>query len=124
RRGAQPDGLPRLHPFRPPDASRGDERAPARDGGDAAVGPVQPRTADLCGAETLGYREAVRPAMTLDLSDPWVLAAGAAGILALLLLLILHAALKSARVAAPLAGQMVQLGQRVQALSDGQQHLA
>lgn len=62
--------------------------------------------------------------MTLDLSDPWVLAAGAAGILALLLLLILHAALKSARIAAPLAGQMAQLGQRVQALSDGQQHLA
>ncbi|WP_417625602.1 DNA recombination protein RmuC [Pararhodobacter aggregans] len=62
--------------------------------------------------------------MTLDLSDPWVLAAGGAGILVLLLLLILYAALKSARVAAPLAGQMAQLGQRVQALSDGQQHLA
>lgn len=62
--------------------------------------------------------------MTLDLSDPWVMAAGAAGILALLLLLILHAALKSAHIAAPLAGQMAQLGQRVQALSDGQQHLA
>lgn len=62
--------------------------------------------------------------MTLDLSDPWVLAAIGAGGLGLVLLLILHAVLKAARVAAPLQGQMAQLGQRVQALSDGQQHLA
>ena len=39
---------------------RRDERAPARDGGDAGLGPVQPRPPDLCGAEARGCREAVR----------------------------------------------------------------
>ena len=62
--------------------------------------------------------------MTLDLADPLVLGAIAAGVIALLLLLVLHAALKAARTAAPLQGQMAQLGQRVQALNDGQQHLS
>ncbi|WP_127106468.1 DNA recombination protein RmuC [Pararhodobacter zhoushanensis] len=62
--------------------------------------------------------------MTLDLQDPVTLAALGGGVLALLLVLILFAALKAARVAAPLSWQMSQLGQRVQALSDGQQHLA
>ncbi|MCW1931293.1 DNA recombination protein RmuC [Pararhodobacter zhoushanensis] len=62
--------------------------------------------------------------MTLDLQDPMTLAALGGGVLALLLVLILFAALKAARVAAPLSWQMSQLGQRVQAISDGQQHLA
>ncbi len=57
----------------------------------------------------------------IDLSDPLVLGGIA---VAVLLVAILLAALKAARVAAPLSWQMAQLGQRVQALSDGQQHLA
>ena len=60
----------------------------------------------------------------IDLSDPLTLGLVGAGILALLLLVILHSVLKAARAAAPLQWQMSQLGQRVQALSDGQQHLA
>ncbi len=60
----------------------------------------------------------------IDLSDPWVLGSIAAGVLALVLLAILRAALKTARMAEPLSWQMTQLGQRVQSLSDGQQHLA
>lgn len=62
--------------------------------------------------------------MILNLSDPLVLGALAAGVIAFLLLIVLFATLKAARVAAPLQWQMSQLGQRVQALSDGQQHLA
>ncbi|MCC0077684.1 MAG: DNA recombination protein RmuC [Rhodobacter sp.] len=60
----------------------------------------------------------------IDLNDPWVQAALAAGVLLLILLLILRATLKAAKMAEPLQWQMGQLGQRVQALSDGQQHLA
>lgn len=59
--------------------------------------------------------------MTLDLSDPVVLIGGA---LALLLVLVLWAVLRAARAVAPLEWQMGQLTQRVQALSDGQQHLS
>ena len=62
--------------------------------------------------------------MTLDLSDPLTLGALAAGVVALLLLLVLRAASKAARVAEPLQWQMQQLGQRVQTLTDGQTHLA
>ena len=47
----EPDGVSWVDPVGPPDAGRGDERPAARDGGDAAFGPVQPRAADLCGAE-------------------------------------------------------------------------
>ncbi|GAB4263144.1 MAG: DNA recombination protein RmuC [Pararhodobacter sp.] len=60
----------------------------------------------------------------IDLSDPWVQAALAAGLLLLVLLLILRAALKAVRATEPLHWQMQQLGQRVQSLYDGQQHLA
>ncbi|WP_068304107.1 DNA recombination protein RmuC [Pararhodobacter sp. CCB-MM2] len=62
--------------------------------------------------------------MTLDLTDPLTLGAIAAGALVLLLLLVLRAASKAARVAEPLQWQMQQLGQRVQTLTDGQTHLA
>ncbi|MCC0081228.1 MAG: DNA recombination protein RmuC [Rhodobacter sp.] len=62
--------------------------------------------------------------MTLDFSDPLVLGAVAAGVVLLVLLLILHAALKAARGTAPLQWQMGELGRRVQALNDSQQHLA
>jgi hypothetical protein len=41
----------------------GDERPAARDGGHAALGPVQPRPADLCGAEAGRHRAAVRAAV-------------------------------------------------------------
>ena len=40
---------------------RRDERAAARDGGDARRRPVQPRPPDLCRTEAGGHREAVRP---------------------------------------------------------------
>ena len=60
----------------------------------------------------------------IDLSDPLTLGLIGAAALALVLLLILHAVLKAARATEPLTWQMTQLGQRVQALSDGQQHLA
>lgn len=59
-----------------------------------------------------------------DLSDPLILGGIAAAALALVLLIILNATLKAARVVQPLTWQMNQLGQRVQALSDGQQHLS
>ncbi|SFR14110.1 DNA recombination protein RmuC [Poseidonocella sedimentorum] len=63
-----------------------------------------------------------------SLGDPLVLAAlaGVALVLLVLVLLIMavRAAGRSARVAAPLAQSMQQLGQRVQALSDGQQQLS
>jgi len=62
--------------------------------------------------------------MSIDLSDPVALGAIVAGTLVLLLVLILLATLKAARGAAPLQWQMQQLGQKVQALGDGQQHLA
>ncbi|MBD3786838.1 MAG: DNA recombination protein RmuC [Sphingomonadales bacterium] len=60
-----------------------------------------------------------------DLNDPLVLAALAAGALVLLLLiLVLRAAGRASRAVDPLAGHMLNLAQRVQALSDGQQQLA
>ena len=58
-------GLPRLGARRPPPQARGDERAPARDGGDAQFRPVQPRPADLRGAQAHRHRAAVRPALTI-----------------------------------------------------------
>jgi len=60
----------------------------------------------------------------IDLTDPLVLGGIALAVLALVLLIILNATLKAARVVQPMTWQMGQLGQRVQALSDGQQHLA
>ena len=66
--------------------------------------------------------------MTIDLEDPFVLAA-IAGVLAfllifILLIIVIRAAGRSARMTEPLANQMGILGQRVQSLSDGQQQLA
>jgi DNA recombination protein RmuC len=66
--------------------------------------------------------------MTIDLVDPFALAA-IAGVLAFLLIFVLlivviRAAGRSARMTEPLANQMGMLGQRVQSLSDGQQQLA
>ena len=75
------DVLPRLGARRPADARRGDGRAAARDGGDAALRPVQPRPADLRRAEARRHRAAVRAAMitvgttTLALDDPRLWAA-------------------------------------------------
>jgi len=60
--------------------------------------------------------------------DPIVLAALAGGAIILLVLILLIMAVRasgrSARMAEPLAREMIQLGQRVQGLSDGQQQLA
>jgi len=65
---------------------------------------------------------------SLDTADPAALAGliGAGVLLLILVLLIaaLRAATRSARLAEPLAQQMMQLGQRVQGLSDGQHQLA
>ncbi len=52
--------LPPLGPLRPGAPARGDERAPAPDGGDAGRRPVQPRPPDLRGAEAFRHRAAVR----------------------------------------------------------------
>ncbi len=61
----------------------------------------------------------------IDLTDPLIVAALAACALVLLLLvLVLRTAARSARAIDPLAGGMMQLANRVQALSDGQQQLA
>lgn len=61
----------------------------------------------------------------IDLGDPLVIAALAAGAaLLLLLVLVWRASARSAQVVAPLGMHMMQLSQRVQALSDGQQQLA
>ncbi|MGD9917255.1 MAG: DNA recombination protein RmuC [Paenirhodobacter sp.] len=61
----------------------------------------------------------------IDLGDPLVIAALMAGaVLLLLLLLVWRASARSAQVVAPLGLHMMQLAQRVQALSDGQQQLA
>ena len=66
--------------------------------------------------------------MTIDLEDPFVLAAIAGGLAFLLifvlLIVVIRAAGRSARMTEPLANQMGMLGQRVQSLSDGQQQLA
>lgn len=60
----------------------------------------------------------------IDFSAPLVLAGIAGAVLLLVLLWILWAVLRATRISAPLSWQMNQLGARVQALSDGQQHLA
>ena len=52
--------LPRLGPRRTHPLGRRNERAAARDGGDAALGPVQPRPPDLGEARPRRDREAVR----------------------------------------------------------------
>lgn len=63
--------------------------------------------------------------MDIDLSNPMIqLAALGAGVFIILLLLMVRAATKSAKVIAPLAHHMSDLGQRVQALGDGQERLA
>lgn len=66
--------------------------------------------------------------ITLALDDPLTLAAlaGAAVLLLIVILVIVaaRAAARSARMVAPLARQMNDLGQRVQSLSDGQNQLA
>lgn len=59
-----------------------------------------------------------------DLSSAFVLGAVALGVLAVLLVLVLRASLNASRAVEPVIWQMDQLGQRVQALSDGQQQLA
>ena len=59
--------------------------------------------------------------MTLD---PQLLALIGGGLLLVILLLTLRAAARSARATEPIVAQMIQLGARVQALSDGQHHLA
>ena len=56
-------GLLRLGARRPPPQTGGDERAAARDGGDAQFRPVQSRPPDLCGAEAQRHRDAVRAAV-------------------------------------------------------------
>ncbi|WP_209427725.1 DNA recombination protein RmuC [Pararhodobacter sp. SW119] len=60
----------------------------------------------------------------IDLSDPMVLALIGGGVLVLFLVLILRASTKAARSTEPLIWQLDQMGTRVQALSDGQSHLA
>lgn len=61
----------------------------------------------------------------IDLQDPLVQAAlGAAGLVILLILAMLRASLRTAKALDPLAGNLLQLAQRVQALSDGQHQLA
>jgi len=60
----------------------------------------------------------------LDLADPLVLALIAAAVAAVVLVLILRASLRAARATEPLIWQLDQMGQRVQALSDGQSHLS
>jgi DNA recombination protein RmuC len=61
----------------------------------------------------------------IDLNDPLILAVlGAVAFVVLLLIITVRAALKSARLAEPLAYQIGALGQRVQALGDGQERLA
>lgn len=61
----------------------------------------------------------------IDLHDPLVQGAlGAAAVLLLLVLLMLRASLRAAKALDPLAGNLLHLAQRVQALSDGQHQLA
>ena len=62
---------------------------------------------------------------TLNLSDPLVMIMLAgAGFLFLLLLMAVRASMRTAKLAEPLAQQMGALGQRVQALGEGQERLA
>jgi len=61
----------------------------------------------------------------IDLNDPLMQAGLAAGaVVLLLLLMMLRASSRASKALDPLAGNMMQLTQRVQALSDGQQQLA
>ena len=63
--------------------------------------------------------------MDIDLSNPMIqLAFLGAAVFIILLLLTIRTATKSAKVIAPLAHHMSDLGQRVQALGDGQERLA
>ena len=63
--------------------------------------------------------------MGIDFNNPVIQSAFlGAGIFIILLLLMVRAATKSAKVIAPLARHMSDLGQRVQALGDGQERLA
>ncbi len=63
--------------------------------------------------------------LEINLSDPVVLAVLAGACLVLLMLfLTMRAAGRSAKLMHPMASQMMQLGQRVQSLSDGQERLA
>ena len=60
----------------------------------------------------------------IDLNDPLVLAVlAAAALVLLILLLLLRASGRSSRALDPLAGSLLSLSQRVQALSDGQHQL-
>ena len=72
--------LPRQRARRPPPHARGDERAAARDGSDAALRPVQPRPPDLRRAEARRHRAAVRAPLTrtIDPAARW-LGGGRAG---------------------------------------------
>src|SRR5262249_51088345 len=60
-------GVPRLGARRPQAQAGGDERAAARDGGNAQFRPVQPRPPHLRGAQARRYRAAVRPAVMRSL---------------------------------------------------------
>ena len=61
----------------------------------------------------------------LNFSDPLVLIVlGGTGFLFLLLLMVVRASMRTAKLAEPLAHQMGALGQRVQALGEGQERLA
>ncbi|MBZ4020969.1 DNA recombination protein RmuC [Rhodobacter sp. TJ_12] len=61
----------------------------------------------------------------IDLHDPLVQGTlGAAALVFLLLLLVLRAVARASRAVEPLTGNLMQLAQRVQTLSDGQQQLA
>ncbi len=60
----------------------------------------------------------------IDLSDPLTLGLIGAAVLALVLAVILRASLKAARASEPLIWQLDQMDKRVQALTDGQSHLA
>lgn len=63
--------------------------------------------------------------LQINLSDPVVLAVMAGvGLVLLMLFLTMRAAGRSAKLMHPMASQMMQLGQRVQSLSDGQERLA
>ena len=61
RRTARHDGLPRRRARAPRADGAGDERAPAPDGGDRALRPVQPRPPDLVPALARRPRPAVPP---------------------------------------------------------------
>ena len=57
------DGVPRLGARRAAAQARRDERAAARDGGDAEFRPVQSRPPDLCGTKAHRHRAPVRAAL-------------------------------------------------------------